>query len=202
MADSPDLSHIDPQLRTLAVRVDSLVADPKNARAHGRQNREAVLTSLRENGQYMPLLVQEEGRIVVVGNNRLLAMRELGWTWCAANIVPLTQVEAVRRAIVDNRAGELAEWDYGQLTQNLALLDEDLRLGLGFNGDELGALLATSNWDAEVHEVPEPLEPGEQPGHVEGVKLTLHVLDTTQYTAFRKELADFLARFNGAVRVA
>jgi ParB/RepB/Spo0J family partition protein len=107
----PDLSHIAASLRHLAVPLESLTPDPENSRRHPEDNIDAIVRSLAEFGQDQPLVVREEGRVIIKGNGRWEAARALGWTHVAAVLVSESEVRAAARALADNRSAELAEWD-------------------------------------------------------------------------------------------
>lgn len=144
---APDLSHIIEPLRALAVPIAKLSPDPENARKHSQQNLDAIKASLRDNNQYLPLIVQEEGMIVRVGNGRLQAAKELGWTHIACAVVPMERVDAVKLALADNRTSELAEWDFevlSSLLQELHSNEGDRVMELGWSGPELEPLLNAS----------------------------------------------------------
>ena len=67
-------------LATRRVRLASLAEDPLNARTHDSRNLAGIRSSLQTFGQREPLVVRDG--VVVGGNARLRAMRELGWTEC------------------------------------------------------------------------------------------------------------------------
>lgn len=113
----PDLSKIAPELRPFAVRIDTLVPDPENARYHSTRNVRAIADSLRVFGQRLPLVARRSDRVVKVGNGRLEAMGRLGWEYAAVLFVPDDKLEAY--AIADNRTGELAKWDYEKLLASI-----------------------------------------------------------------------------------
>ena len=159
----PDTPWIAEQLRGLALPVGALTPDPKNARRHGRKNMEAVMASLHRFGQRLPLVVQKQGMVVRVGNARLEAARQLGWTHVAAVVVDESDVEATAFALVDNRSAELAEWDLQELTgqlQDLNGLADEMLDGLGWDTDDLEVLLRV-DW------TPPPLDPDVQPPGVD-----------------------------------
>lgn len=141
---APTFSYINEPLRQFAVPVDSLTPDPENPRIHDQINMEAITASLAEFGQAMPIVVQREGMIVRIGNGRLQAAKDLGWTHIAA--VVTDKPEAVMKAlgIADNRTGELASWNHAELAR---LLDEiqlevpDLINSVGFDMREIETLL-------------------------------------------------------------
>lgn len=136
-------THIAEQLRSLAVPVAALIFDPRNARTHGKANMATVKASLTRFGQRLPIVVQKEGMMVRVGNARLRAAQEMGWSHIAAVIVDESDVEATAFALVDNRSSELGEWDMQILAEELQSLDGvyDQLIDLGWNEDALEILL-------------------------------------------------------------
>jgi hypothetical protein len=144
------MDHIHPALRHLAVAVDQLVLDPRNARRHDARNLEAIRGSLERFGQRLPIVVQRQGMIVRAGNGRLMAAREMGWTHIAAVVVDEADVEAITFAIADNRSAELADWDTAQLK---SILDE-----LPLSDPVLDRMMAELRAEA----LPEPVFPDER----------------------------------------
>jgi hypothetical protein len=124
------------------VPVDSLSADPANARKHPERNLETIIASLRRFGQQKPIVVDRNG-IVRAGNGTLEAARRLGWDTVAVVETELNGVEATAYAIADNRTAELAEWDDDVLaaTLNSLALEDGLLDAAGFDEDELESLL-------------------------------------------------------------
>jgi len=130
------------QLRKHLVAIEQLLPDPKNPRRHGARNLETIRSSIEAFGQVKPLLVRQQGSTVVCGNGTLQVLKDLGWTHAAATIVALTDAQARALAIADNRSGELAEWDFAELSD--ALGDEkleDFTAAMGFSAGELDDLL-------------------------------------------------------------
>lgn len=125
--------HIHESLRHLAVRIDDLVHDPKNARKHNDRNLFAIRESLKRFGFRQPLVVQKQGMIVRSGNGRLQVARELGWASVPCLIVEESEAEAIAFALADNRTSDLAEWD----SNNLAELLEEIQ-GDGGSLEALG----------------------------------------------------------------
>jgi ParB-like chromosome segregation protein Spo0J len=128
-------ANITESLRALAVPLDSLTPDPRNARRHPERNLAAIEASLRAYGQLRPLVVRREGRVVLAGNGTLEAARRLGWTHVAAALVDLDATSATGYALADNRSAELAEWDLPALEELIGGLEgsgvplSDLALG-------------------------------------------------------------------------
>lgn len=121
----PDLSHIAENLRGLAEPIDHLYPDPANSRAHQRANLDSIKGSLRQFGQYTPLVVQADNSVVRVGNGRLAAARELlaegdlRFARLAVVRKEMDNVTATALSIADNRTAELAEWDDAALEKLL-----------------------------------------------------------------------------------
>jgi ParB-like chromosome segregation protein Spo0J len=128
-------------LRFLAVPIDSVHPDPANARLHGEKNLATLKASLAQFGQRKPIVVQKDGMIVRAGSGTLRAAQALGWTEIAAVIVDDDNATASQYAIADNRTAELAEWDDEALASLLQGMDEQSRQAVGFDQDDLEALL-------------------------------------------------------------
>jgi DNA modification methylase len=104
---------------------------------------DAVAASIREFGFRQPIVVDEEG-VIIVGHARFKAALKLGLTevpvHVAKDLAP-AQVKAYRLA--DNQTNELSDWNYDLLPIELAQLqglNYDLGL-LGFDPEELATLL-------------------------------------------------------------
>lgn len=124
------------------VPIENLRHDPTNVRKHDARNLEAVKLSLERFGQQKPIVAKKDGT-VIAGNATLAAARELGWLEMMVVFTKLDGDEAKAYAIADNRSAELAEWDWQQLSDQLAQLGEsgfDTEI-LGIDDDELAAEL-------------------------------------------------------------
>lgn len=134
--------QIAPPLEQLAVKIDSLVPDPDNARVHPERNMGAIEESLRTYGQVKPIVVRKSNRVVVAGNGTLEAAKSLGWKKIAAVFVDLTDAEAAGYGLADNRTAELAKWDF-EVVARLDKLIHSQGLPLtGWSDDELEVLRA------------------------------------------------------------
>lgn len=94
-----------------------------------RKNDEAVdyvANSIREFGFKMPIVVDKEG-VIIAGHTRLKASKKLGLEQVpviVADDLTEEQVKALRLA--DNKVGEIAEWDFNMLGEELANIDIDM----------------------------------------------------------------------------
>lgn len=111
--------HIAPDLRALAVPIETLQRAPDNARRHADADLVALAESLRLHGQRKPVVAKREYRgmanVLLAGNGTLAAARRLGWSYLAVTWFDRSDDEAQAFAIRDNRTAELSAWDSGQL---------------------------------------------------------------------------------------
>lgn len=120
---------------------------------------DAVANSIDEFGWQQPIVVDKDN-IIIVGHTRYLAAKKLGLkevpVKVATGLTP-EQVKAYRLA--DNKTGELTDWEFAKLNEELAgLIDIDMK-DFGFDAEDLD--LATS-WDdgGSLDEYEEPSEGG------------------------------------------
>jgi ParB-like chromosome segregation protein Spo0J len=104
---------------------------------------DAVAASIREFGFRQPIVVDEQG-IIVVGHTRYKAALKLGLPTVPVHVaVGLTPEQIKAYRIADNQSAELSDWNYDLLPIELAELqgmNYDLGL-LGFDPDELAGYL-------------------------------------------------------------
>ena len=131
------MSRTDTQPATVqTVPIASLVAHPRNPR---RGDLEAMKDSLRHHGQYRPIVVNRSTGEVLAGNHVFRAAQELGWEEIDVAYVDVSNDEATRIVLVDNRTSDLATYDEELLVELLSGLG-DLS-GTGFDEDDLDELL-------------------------------------------------------------
>src|ERR1700722_10466593 len=121
---------------------------------------DAVAASMKEFGCRQPIVVDEQG-VIIVGHTRYRAALKLGWTEVPVHVaVGLTPAQARAYRIADNQTATLSQWDDDQLPLELMALqgmDFDLNL-TGFSADELAELLAPAPNEglADPDDIPEP----------------------------------------------
>jgi site-specific DNA-methyltransferase (adenine-specific) len=129
---------------------------------------EAVARSIREFGFRQPIVVDEQG-VIIVGHTRYKAAVLLGLPEVPVHVaVGLSPEKAKAYRLADNQTATLAQWDDDKLAQELAQLqDLDIDLALtGFSSADLQRLLepgaggGLTDPDA-VPEPPDVLSPGE-----------------------------------------
>lgn len=126
-------------MKPMLVELSTLKLDHKNARKHSERNIQEIMRSLQANEQYRPFVVQKSTNRIVVGNGMYEAMKRLkikeGW----AEFRDLTDAEATRLGISDNRTAELAEWDWPVLKDIIRDYGEDVDIP-GWSSEECEAL--------------------------------------------------------------
>jgi hypothetical protein len=132
---------------------------------------DAVAASIKAFGFRQPLVVDEQG-VIIVGHTRYKAALKLGLTEVPVHVaVRLSPAQAKAYRLADNQTARLAEWDYERLPIELAELqgmDFDLNL-TGFSAEELTALLAPAPTAGltDPDDIPDPPdEATTQPGDV------------------------------------
>jgi site-specific DNA-methyltransferase (adenine-specific) len=127
-------------LAHLAIPIDSIQPHPRNVR---QGDVGAISESLKLHGQYRPIVVQKSTGHILAGNHTYKAAKALKWKQIAATYVDVTDDQAVRILLMDNRANDLASYDDPALAEILKqLMETEQRLeGTGFDPDDLEQLL-------------------------------------------------------------
>jgi DNA modification methylase len=140
----------------------------KNPR-HNDEGVDAVAASIREYGFRQPVVVDEEG-VIIVGHTRYKAALKLGLKTVPVHVaVGLSPAQAKAYRIADNQTATLSRWDEDLLPLELAGLQElgfDLSL-TGFPADELLRLLDSAPTEGLTDPDDVPAPPDEattQPG--------------------------------------
>jgi DNA modification methylase len=121
---------------------------------------DAVAASIKEFGFRQPIVVDEQG-VIIVGHTRYKAALKLGLEMVPVHVaVGLSAAQAKAYRIADNQTATMSQWDQDRLPLELAELQEmgfDLEM-TGFSGDELLRLLdsGTENGHTDPDDIPEP----------------------------------------------
>lgn len=159
-------------MQVKTVSIDSISQDPANLRRHGERNLASIVASLRKFGQQHPIVVTDQG-VILSGNGRYQAAKQLGWKEIAVTVTSLKGSDATAYAIADNRTAELAEWDDTALAETLrALQSEDYEIeAAGYTESEIDGLIKgladdmLGKTEVVEDEVPEPpADPITKPG--------------------------------------
>lgn len=128
-------------VETRMVPLHQLQPYPGNAR-HG--DRDILVESLEENGQYRSLVVrlEHDGTLTVLcGNNTLAALEHRGDEEARCEIVTCDDSTALRVNLVDNASNDKATYDDRARARLVELLDGELT-GSGYTDEEADALIA------------------------------------------------------------
>jgi len=148
--------------------ISSLTPWDKNPR-HNTAAIEQVRKSIERFGFSSPIIARQQDRIIIAGHTRHQAALKMGLDKVPVRFLDLDPAQARALALADNKLGEVADWDDGQLAEVLAELEaESVDLdGLGWSDEELAALLDPDDQHQEPidERLPEPpVEPNSQPG--------------------------------------
>jgi DNA modification methylase len=132
---------------------------PNNPRVNGA-GVDAVAASIREFGFRQPIVVDEDG-VIIVGHTRYKAAVKLGLEDVPVHVaVGLSSAQAKAYRLADNQTAQLSGWDDEKLVQELAHLEKmDFDLGLtGFAPEDLTRLLGetTATGLIDPDAIPEP----------------------------------------------
>jgi DNA modification methylase len=130
---------------------------------------DAVAASIKEFGFRQPIVVDEEG-VIIVGHTRYKAALKLGMETVPVHVATgLTPAQARAYRLADNQTATMSAWDDDKLPVELMALQEmgfDLEL-TGFSVDELQRMLQSDATEGltDPDAVPEPPdEPTTRPG--------------------------------------
>ncbi len=131
------------------------VADLKPWLKNPRWNDQAVVpvaNSIEEFGFGAPIVVQAGTNMIIAGHTRLKAALTLGWKKVPCRILEITDRNAERLAIADNKTNEIADWNEEHLQEIMAAFEPEELENLGFSDEELNDLLG----DGEEQSIEEP----------------------------------------------
>jgi hypothetical protein len=136
--------------------IDQVRPDPRNRRKHNRRGLDALKAALERFGQVTPITIDRDG-VIRKGNGTHQALVELGKGTVRCIRVDLDPDEAAAYAIADNRTGELSDWDFEGLAEELkGFRDRGISFeGLGWADFELEPLLEAEWRPPAVEDGPE-----------------------------------------------
>lgn len=120
------------------------VADIKpyenNPRIISEKSREAVQLSIEKYGYVQPIVVDSDN-VIIAGHTRHQALVEMGVASVEVYRVDMPPEKARAYRVVDNRVGELSDWDRSALTMELREMDDSILSSYFWDVDlELGQL--------------------------------------------------------------
>lgn len=126
-----------PQLRVELISVDDLTEYDGNARAHGREDIEAIEWSIQQFGFNDPIGIWSKDNVIVEGHGRLKAAKNLGMTEVPCiRLDHMTDEQRRAYALAHNKTAELSAWDFDKLDLEIAGIHEFDMTKIGFMANE------------------------------------------------------------------
>lgn len=118
-------------LKVVYVDIENVIPYENNPRINDDAV-EYVVNSIKEFGFKVPIIVDKDN-VIIAEHTRLKAAKELGLKTVPVIIAGnLTKQQAKAYRLADNKTGEMAEWEWNKIIDELAKVDGiDMRL-LGF----------------------------------------------------------------------
>ena len=121
---------------TVNVDINSIFPYPMNAR---QGDIGSIAESLKENGQYRPIVVNKFDNSILVGNHTWKAAKMIGWKEVAVTFVDVDEEAAARIVLVDNKTADMATYDHVELAEMLRGMSSFD--GTGYDGDDVDELV-------------------------------------------------------------
>ena len=127
----------------------------KNNPRNNSEAVKAVYESIKQCGYVAPIIV-DENNVILAGHTRYEALKRLKYKTCRVLIAQGMNEEQKRKyRLLDNKTGELADWDMDKLKTELQGLDfGEFNVDWGFakfDDDELEALMADEVKKRDTH---------------------------------------------------
>ena len=121
---------------TMMRTLDSLKEHPSNPR---KGSVDSIKVSLKENGQYKPIIVQKSTNHILAGNHTYLAAKELGWEELMTLVIDVDDEKATKIMLADNRTADDSSYDNSVLIDVLKNLDD--LVGTGYEAVDLEMMM-------------------------------------------------------------
>jgi hypothetical protein len=157
-SDTAVAEAVDPEVIIEVLPIDQVHPDPRNRRKHNRRGLDALKAALERFGQVTPITIDRDN-VIRKGNGTHQALVELGKGTVRCVRIDLDADEAAAYAIADNRTGELSDWDFEGLAEELkGFRDKGVSFeGLGWADFELEPLLEAEWRPPAVEDEPDPI---------------------------------------------
>jgi ParB-like chromosome segregation protein Spo0J len=148
---------------TVNVDINSVFPYPMNAR---QGDIGSIAESLKENGQFRPIVVNRLDNSILVGNHTWKAAKMLGWKEIAATFVDVDDEAAARIVLVDNKTADLGTYDHVELAEMLREMTSFE--GTGYDGDDVDELVReVAGWG--IKEAPQKASDEDKPRNVTAI---------------------------------
>ena len=145
-------------VRPFLVPIDSVKQWPDNPR---KGDLDALTDSIVTNGFYTVTLAQKSSSQLVAGNHRWLALKRLGATHIPCIVEDMSEQDALRILLGDNRTSDLAFYDDPTLFQLLQQLDGDFR-GTGYDRASYELLLQSMEGEQVLGHIAQGFVPSDR----------------------------------------
>ena len=135
-------------LTVISIPIQSLKLFPSNPRIGDVA---AVALSLKENGQFKPIVVQKGTNYILAGSHTWRGAKRLGWSHIDGVVLDVNKQEATRINLADNRTGELGTYNMDLLAKQLASLPN--LTGTGYKPEDMDKITAAVKDGAKVDAV-------------------------------------------------
>lgn len=154
---------ISKTLENLLIDINLLKIRENNPR---QGNISKIKKSLKINGQYRPIVVNKKNNEILAGNHTYQAAKELGWEKIAVTWVDVSEEEAQKIVLIDNKSNDDSTYD-NQILLDI-LNDLDNFDGTGYSIDDYNDLFdSINNQEENLNLLDEEADP--QLGDVEFV---------------------------------
>lgn len=129
------------------ISIDSIKPWENNPRynAHAVQQ---IAVSIQQFGFLNPIIAQKSSKKIICGHTRYKAAKQLNLLKVPVILADLNDVQSSAYAIADNKLGEIASWDEGQLIQILTGIQDEIDLTtLGYDEQEINALFSEESFE-------------------------------------------------------
>jgi len=138
------------KLEVVEVKLDQLRPHTQNPRLGDIK---AIAESLQTYSQYKPIVVRQETNEILAGNQTYAAAKMIGWDEISVVFISVSDVDAKRIILTDNRTHDLGAYNdplLANLLQDLVTEDVSLLSGTGYTEDEVENLLASTLTDIQI----------------------------------------------------
>lgn len=138
------------KLEIVEVKLDQIRPHTQNPRLGDIS---AIAESLQTYSQYKPIVVREETKEILAGNQTYAAAKMIGWDEISVVFISVSDLDAKRIVLADNRTHDLGAYNdplLANLLQDLMTEDVSLLDGTGYTEDEVDDLLNSTLTEIEI----------------------------------------------------
>ena len=170
------------------VPTDKIRPHPDNPR---RGDTKRIRQSIKANGFYGSCVVQRSTGNILVGNHRYRAAVDEGLTEIPVTWVDVSDDQALKMLLVDNRVSDFGAYDDEELMRALEQLDAELE-GSGYDTkffDDLAAKIRSDDIDVDNVDIGKTPEERLESWEASGVRSIVLPYDVDTYDTVREQFA-------------